>query len=104
MNRVEHLLVCIMEECAELQQAASKALRFGLDGCRRDFMSQTNADDICKEYADLQAVLQMLEKEVPDQIDLLMFDSSIGARKTEVESYFVISRNCGTLDSTLKVN
>ena len=26
MNKVEYLLVCLMEECAELQQAASKSL------------------------------------------------------------------------------
>jgi len=27
----EYLLTCLMEECAEVQKAATKALRFGLD-------------------------------------------------------------------------
>jgi len=31
MTRADHLLVIIMEECAEIQQATAKALRFGLD-------------------------------------------------------------------------
>ncbi len=31
MNKTEYLLVCLAEECAEIQQAVDKALRFGLD-------------------------------------------------------------------------
>ena len=31
MNKQEYLLTCLSEECAEIQQAVSKALRFGLD-------------------------------------------------------------------------
>ena len=31
MNEREYLLVCVMEECSEIQKAASKALRFNLN-------------------------------------------------------------------------
>ena len=31
MSEVEHLLVCLSEECAEIQKAVSKTLRFGED-------------------------------------------------------------------------
>ena len=31
MNEVEHLLTCLMEECAEIQKSTAKAMRFGLD-------------------------------------------------------------------------
>jgi hypothetical protein len=31
MNITEHLLATLAEECAEVAQATSKALRFGLD-------------------------------------------------------------------------
>lgn len=35
MTEQEHLLVCLMEEAAEVQQACAKALRFGLDDTYR---------------------------------------------------------------------
>ena len=57
MNRVEYLLVCLMEECAEVQQAAAKALRFGL--------TDQNLDDLYGEYVDVAAVFGMLADTVP---------------------------------------
>lgn len=36
MNKAEHLLTCLAEECAEIQQAVSKALRFGVETNRFD--------------------------------------------------------------------
>ncbi len=33
MTSNENLLVTLMEECAEVQQAVSKMLRFGADNC-----------------------------------------------------------------------
>lgn len=35
MTTQEHLLVCLMEECSEVQKACAKALRFGLDDTYR---------------------------------------------------------------------
>jgi len=31
MNRTDHLLMCLIEECAEVQKVATKTLRFGFD-------------------------------------------------------------------------
>ena len=62
MNNTEHLLTCLMEECAEIQKAAAKALRFGLDDHAPDSGS-TNADDISTEIIDLLAVIEMLKEE-----------------------------------------
>lgn len=59
MNRTEHLLTCLAEECAEVQQAVSKALRFGLSDGRPGFNS-TNAQDIGRELLDIMAVMEML--------------------------------------------
>ena len=58
MTREEHLLVCLIEECAEVQKAATKALRFGLDDSYKDY--QTPRDTLCDECCDLLAVIEML--------------------------------------------
>ena len=36
MNRQEHLLIKLIEECAEVQKAAAKALEFGLENKNPD--------------------------------------------------------------------
>lgn len=56
MTKNENLLVTLMEECAELQQAVSKALRFGMDGCRPGSPERNNEHDIMVEYYQLVAV------------------------------------------------
>lgn len=60
MNRDENLLVTLMEECAELQQAVSKAIRFGMDSCHPDHPGRSNEHDIMVEYYQLVAVMEML--------------------------------------------
>ena len=42
MTHAENLRVVAMEECAELQQAISKALRFGMDSCHPDKPDYSN--------------------------------------------------------------
>lgn len=62
MNKKEYLLTCLIEECSEIQQAATKALRFGFDSCapRSDI---TNSEQIVMEFVDLLAVFEMLLEE-----------------------------------------
>jgi hypothetical protein len=59
MNRVEHLLTILSEECAEVSQRATKALRFSLSEVQpgQDF---TNAQRIMHEWADLAGTLDLL--------------------------------------------
>ena len=59
MTETEHLLVCLAEECAEIQQAVGKALRFGLND---DYKNTTPAEDIARECCDLIAVVELLEE------------------------------------------
>ena len=49
MNKLEHLLVVVNEECAEIQQATSKALRFGLYNGHPN-KETMNEEDILIEY------------------------------------------------------
>ena len=61
MTKVEHLLACLAEECAEVQQSIMKALRFGLDD-GYPVSETTNAQDISKEFCEAIAVLELLEE------------------------------------------
>ena len=58
MTEQEHLLTCLMEECAEVQQAVSKALRFGLNDSYKDY--GVNRERIEDELCDLAGVLELL--------------------------------------------
>ncbi len=69
MTKVEHLLVCLMEECSEVQKEASKALRFGVDS--KDvfkYEKETHGEKIVTEFADILAIIYLLQEEgvVPD--------------------------------------
>lgn len=59
MNQSEHLLVCLIEECAEVIKDTSKALRFGLDDSYIK-SDKSNREKIEREFIELTAVHQML--------------------------------------------
>ncbi len=61
MNIHEHLLTCLIEEAAEVQQAASKSLRFGLDDNHPD-SDRTNRQDLADELTGLLAVIDLCRK------------------------------------------
>lgn len=62
MNRNEHLLQCLTEECIEIAYDVSKALRFGLDDVKPGGR-ETNREKIENEIADLLGVVEMLVDE-----------------------------------------
>jgi len=64
MNKTEHLLACLSEECAEVQQEVGKALRFGIDDKWKD--NPTNATSLAYEFCDLLAVFELLQAEGGD--------------------------------------
>lgn len=59
-KEIENLCIVAMEECAEIQQALSKSMRFGFDNCNPQTPEKTNASDIMTEYYQLQSVMEML--------------------------------------------
>lgn len=100
MTRLEHLLTIGMEECNEVAQRLSKALRFGLDEVQAKAAhgvvtsdpdeSLTNAERIRKEYSDLAAVLEMIGIGAP-------LGRWMDEKRAKVEMFLEYSRSVGTL-------
>ncbi len=60
--RQREILTVLIEECAEVQQRATKALRFGM-GEIQPGQSYTNSTRLATEVGDLSAVLDMAVRE-----------------------------------------
>ena len=93
MNRGEHLLTILSEECAEVTQAATKALRFGMHE-QRD-LPTSNYDRLKAEINDFYAVVEMVEHCF--DVDLERNQEQINAKQEKVEKYLRYSFQCGTL-------
>ena len=89
MNRTEHLLIILAEECAEVAQRASKAVRFGMEEVRPG-STEHNARGIEREMGDLMAVFEML--------GLRIWEDDKDAKIARVKKYMEYSRQLGTLD------
>ncbi len=96
MNTNEHLLTCLAEECAEVAQRVSKALRFGLDEVQAD-QPLTNADRIVEELHDLFAVAAILGRRGVLRNPTLVSPATVERKQHKIEKYFAISREQGTL-------
>lgn len=90
----EHLLVMLMEECDEVSQRASKALRFGLREVQKG-QQLTNAQRIIYEFNDLIAIMEVLEERalIPRIVDM----EAINHKKRKVLEFLEYSKQCGTL-------
>ncbi len=98
MNRLEHLLTILTEECAEIQQAATKILRFGPDEGRDIAAIEygNNAQRLRYEINDMIAMVEMLERE---GLDLSPDHANRKRKKEKVEKYLTYSKECGTLEN-----
>jgi len=85
MNRQEHLLTIASEECAELAQRISKALRFGVHEVQPG-QDKTNAERISYELADLLGVVGLL---IDDGIDIGVDSAMVEAKKEKVKAFLL---------------
>lgn len=91
MTEREHLLTILAEECAEVAQRASKALRFGDDEIQPG-QQLTNLERIIDEVIDVVAVLSMLG------IETYEFSiTGVLRKKAKVRKYLDYAEQCGTL-------
>ena len=95
MTKTEHLLTCLIEECTEIQKAAAKALRFGLDDHHPNMPETSNADEIAREYIDLLAIIEMLREE--NLIPTLESPQMVQAKKDKVTKYMAYAQARGSL-------
>ena len=64
MNKLEYLLICLGEECAEVQKLVSKTLRFGIaDYDPRLEQVKDNGCRLQEELNDVFAICEMLQEE-----------------------------------------
>jgi len=94
MDKVEHLLVCISEECSEVIKAISKALRFGLN-YNHPSKNITNLTNIEMELDDLSGVLVALREEAG--IELKSLPQRIIEKKKRVKEYMNHAREIGKI-------
>jgi len=96
LNRSTYLLICLIEECAEVIQRVCKAIRFGLDETQPG-QRLNNLDRISLEIDDFQGVATMLN----EQCDILVWhcdNMAINNKIDKVERYMILSREQGILE------
>jgi hypothetical protein len=96
MNRQEHLLACLAEECAEIQQHVGKALRFGIyDRDPTISNAKTERDLIVTELQDLYGVVELLSEH---KILPLSYDrNAVQRKKDKVIKFMDYAREHGAL-------
>lgn len=95
MNRKEHLLTILSEECMEIAKEVSKGLRFGLED-HHPSQTGTNAQKINDEFNDLMAVIEMLNDE--GYLKVKLDGNKMNTKKERVEKYLLYSKEHGTLN------
>lgn len=89
MNKTEHLLTVLSEECAEVAQRACKAARFGLSEVQPG-QEEDNTRRLERELADLMAVAEILGLRVRDE--------DKAAKREKLKKYMDYCRELGTLE------
>lgn len=89
MNNTQYLLTCLMEECAEVAQRASKAIRFGLAEVQPG-QELTNRVRLERELADILVVAGMLGLQ-PDE-------ATLATKPERIAKYSEYSRSLGILE------
>jgi len=96
MNKTEHLLVILSEECGEVIQIVSKILRFGEYDHDPNNPESCNLDLMVKEINDILGVVELLDEHEYD-LSRVGNRNDIENKKSKVEFYMKYSKNLGKL-------
>lgn len=103
MNTIEHLLTCLIEEASEVQKAAAKALRFGLDDAWADNDLElpkwdfTPRQEINYELNDLAAAILLLREHGVLPAVCEKDWEQMEAKKAKILKMMEYARDAGTL-------
>ncbi len=89
MNKTEHLLTCLSEECGESTQVAAKANRFGLDHVWPE-KGETNRRILEREIADILGVAE--------ELGLVIRTADIATKREKLRKMMTLSVELGTLE------
>jgi NTP pyrophosphatase (non-canonical NTP hydrolase) len=95
MKLIDHLLIILAEECAEVAQRATKAARFG-DTEIQPGQGLTNAQRIMDELEDVRVVVELLREEGVLSLGPINSDR-FEAKKAKVIKFIEYARQCGQL-------
>lgn len=96
VNEIQYLLICLIEECAEVQHRATKAMRFGLDEIQPN-QPMNNDDRLREELHDLFAVIELLAARSVGGMNSLNRER-IDQKKEKVLHFMAYSRMLGILE------
>lgn len=95
MTREQYLLVCLAEECAEVTQRATKALRFGLEEVQKG-QDEDNGERLAYELVDLITVAELLVQDgsIPP-IDMVRMQQE---KLVKLKKYMEYAKEKGTVE------
>lgn len=94
LSETEYLLVTLAEECCEVTQRVSKAIRFGISEIQPG-QTEDNRRRIKRELGDLMGVAKML--------GLRVHEEDVAAKIGKVGKFMDYSREIGTLEPRRQV-
>jgi hypothetical protein len=94
MDKRQYLLVCLLEELAEMQQEVCKCLRFTCDD-QHPARPGTNLEQLIREFSDMEAILQMLGGQ---GINIYHNHHRIVEKKTALAKWMKRSEDLGALN------
>ena len=102
MTRQQMLLTQLMEECNEVSQRCSKAIRFGLHEKQVE-QEETNAERIVYELQDLVAVANMIYTGQGNETLYTSLDEDMfHLKERKVEKYLDYSKTLGIMDAEIQ--
>lgn len=98
MNLDEHLFVCLMEECAEVQQAVAKGLRFGFEDHHPERPTETNEKEVLTELEQLLTLVELLqENNFLAELSLEEQGAIRNKKRAKLSEYMAYSKEKGRL-------